>query len=150
MKSDRSAATPAGSGAFSVVERVRYPDVDPAGIIYFGAYARFIDIVESERFRSLGFTYASLEALGIVLARVHVEFDFFKPAQLDDELVLRLRVAGVGIHSVRLKVDIHRASDEALLAEARLVTACVDHETRKSKPLPPEFADALRAKIKER
>jgi acyl-CoA thioester hydrolase len=149
MKSDRTSAPPLATGGFQVVERVRYADVDRAGIIYFGAYSRFIDIVESELFRSLGFTYASLDELGVVLTRVHVEFDFFKPAILDDELVLRVRVSGVGIHSVRLKIDIYRAADEALLAEARLVAACVDG-ARKSVPLPPAFADALRTMIQAR
>jgi acyl-CoA thioester hydrolase len=149
MRSDRTSAPPLASGGFGVVERVRYADVDRAGIIYFGAYARLLDIVESELYRSLGFTYASLDEFGVVLTRVNVEFDFFKPALLDDELILRVRVSGVGIHSVRLKVDIYRASDEALLAEARLVAACVDG-TRKSVPLPPTFADALRTKIQNR
>jgi acyl-CoA thioester hydrolase len=133
-------------GGFTVTERVRHADVDRAGIIYFGAYARFIDIVECELFRSLGYTYKTFDELGVALTRVHVEFDFFKPAVLDDELILRLRVSGVGIHSVRLKMDIYRAADEALLAEARLVAACID-ASRKSVPLPPAFADALRTKI---
>jgi YbgC/YbaW family acyl-CoA thioester hydrolase len=133
-------------GGFTVNERVRHADVDRAGIIYFGAYARLIDIVECELFRSLGFTFTNFDELGVALTRVHVEFDFFKPAVLDDELILRLRVSGVGIHSVRLKMEIYRASDEALLAEARLVAACVDR-SRKSVPLPPAFADALRSKI---
>jgi acyl-CoA thioester hydrolase len=149
MRSDRASAPPLSAGGFGVTERVRYPDVDRGGIIYFGAYARFIDIVEAELFRSLGFTYDTLDQMGVGLTRVNVEFDFYKPALLDDELVVRVRVSGVGIHSVRLKVDFYRASDESLLAEARLVSACVDR-SRKSVPLPPSFGDALRSKIQAR
>ena len=129
-----------------MVERVRYADVDRAGIIYFGAYARMLDAAESEFYRSLGFTYATFDERGVVLARVHVEFDFFKPALLDDELVLRPRVSGVGLHSVRMKVNFYRRSDGALLAEATLVVACVDRE-RKPAALPADFAQALRAQI---
>jgi YbgC/YbaW family acyl-CoA thioester hydrolase len=136
-------APPFETGGFEVVERVRWADVDKAGIIYFGAYSRMLDVVESEFYRSLGFTYAAFDELGVVLPRVHVEFDFFKPALLDDELVLRPRVSGVGVHSVRMKVNIYRSADQALLAEATLVAACVD-KARKPVPLPPAFAAALR------
>jgi acyl-CoA thioester hydrolase len=146
MKIERTTAPPFAVGGFEVVDRVRWGDVDRAGIIYFGAYARFIDVAESEFFRSLGFTYRSLDDAGVLLSRVHVEFDFFKPALLDDELVLRPRVSGVGVHSVRLKLAIYRKSDEALLAEAKLVAACIN-KSREPTPLPLPFADALRALI---
>jgi acyl-CoA thioester hydrolase len=146
MRSERTTAPPFEAGGFEVVERVRWADVDKAGIIYFGAYSRMLDVVESEFFRSLGFTYGSFDELGVILPRVHVEFDFFKPALLDDELVLRPRVSGVGVHSVRMKVNIYRSSDRALLAEATVVAACVDKE-RKPVPLPPAFAAALRSAI---
>jgi acyl-CoA thioester hydrolase len=131
----------------AIRERVRWADVDAAGIIYFGAYARFIDIAESEFMRALGYTFATLESLGITLPRVHVEFDFFKPAKLDDEMTLETRVAGVGVHSVRYKFAISRESDDALLAEATVVVACVERTTLKSCPLPAELARTLRERI---
>ena len=145
MKSESPPSSPPGTG-FEVTERVRWADVDKAGIIFFGAYARLIEVAEGEFYRSLGYTYASLDALGVDLTRVHVEFDFFKPAELDDQLILRPRVSGVGIHSVRLKINVHRLADQALLAEVTLVSACVNN-ARKPAPLPEEFAEALRAQI---
>jgi len=146
MRSERTTAPPFEEGGFEVVERVRWADVDKAGIIYFGAYSRMLDIAETEFYRSLGFSYATFEELGVVLPRVHVEFDFFKPALLDDELVLRPRISGVGVHSVRMKVNIYRSADGALLAEATLIVACVDR-SRKPAPLPADFAAALRSAI---
>jgi acyl-CoA thioester hydrolase len=131
---------------FQVRERVRWSDVDSAGIIYFGAYARLSDVAESEFLRSLGFTYATFRELGFLLPRVHIEFDFFKPALLDDLLTMRTRVKGVGVHSVRLGVEFFRESDSALLAEATLVASCVDL-SGKSIPLNDSFAQALRANL---
>ncbi len=142
MKS--SLPDPAQRPGFEVRERVRWSDVDAAGIIYFGAYTRFTDIAESEFFRSLGFTYARFRELEVFLPRVHVEFDFFKPAFLDDELRLIMRVARVGVKSVRLHIDVFRESDGALLAKADLVAACIDLQ-HKSVPLPEAFASVMRA-----
>jgi acyl-CoA thioester hydrolase len=135
---------PADKPAFVVRERVRWSDVDAAGIIYFGAYTRLTDIAESEFYRWLGFTYASFKELGVALPRVHVAFDFFRPAFLDDELSLGVRVGGVGVHSVRLHVEITRDAD--LLAEGTLVASCID-TARRSIPLPDAFATALRAHL---
>jgi acyl-CoA thioesterase FadM len=83
------------------------------------------------------------------MPRVHVSYDFFKPAMLDDEVVLRLSVAGVGVHSVRLLIDIVRATDDATLAEATVVSACMDRTSRKSAALPEGVATALRVHLAE-
>ncbi|MBD5656961.1 MAG: acyl-CoA thioesterase [Candidatus Eremiobacteraeota bacterium] len=134
------------TAVLEIHERVRWADVDSAGNLYFAAYTRFMDVAESELFRSSGYPYRTLSELDIILPRVHVEFDFFRPALLDDELTLRTRVGGVGVHSIRLHVEVSRAAETALLAEATMVTACVNR-ARKSVPLPDGLAAALRAQI---
>jgi acyl-CoA thioester hydrolase len=143
MKSDReSAGVP-----FEYRERVRWADIDLAGIIYFGAYARFIEIAEIEFYRDLGFTYDRFRQLGVFLPRVHLEFDFSEPALLDDELVLQTRVAGLGPHSVRLRIDVLRAGDRRPLASATLVAACVDLVRKKKVPVPEPLEAALRSRM---
>jgi acyl-CoA thioester hydrolase len=144
MKSDGD--TPAQE-PFEVRERVRWADIDLAGIIYFGAYARFIEIAEIEFFRHLGFTYERFMELGVFLPRVHLEFDFFEPALLDDVLVLQTRVAGIGAHSVRMRIDVRRAADRKPLALATLVAACVDIARRKKVAVPEPLASALRTQL---
>jgi acyl-CoA thioester hydrolase len=144
MKSDGD--TPAQE-PFEVRERVRWADIDLAGIIYFGAYARFIEIAEIEFFRHLGFTYERFMELGVFLPRVHLEFDFFEPALLDDVLVLQTRVAGIGAHSVRMRIDVLRAADRKPLALATLVAACVDIARRKKVAVPEPLASALRTQL---
>ncbi|MGP6156711.1 MAG: acyl-CoA thioesterase [Vulcanimicrobiaceae bacterium] len=144
MRSDGEAPADA---PFEYRERVRWADIDLAGIIYFGAYARFIEIAEIEFYRSMGFTYDRFREVGVFLPRVHLEFDFFEPALLDDELVLQTRVAGVGAHSVRLRIDVLRARDRKPLAEASLVAACVALGGKKKVPVPEPLASALRSRL---
>ena len=144
-----SSNKPAGrtrpASAFEMPERVRLADTDAMGIIHFSAYARYIEIVEIEFFRTLGFTLPGLAAEGLVMPRVHIAYDFFKPALLDDELRIRLSVAGVGVHSVRMTIDIVRVADDTTVAEATVVSACMDRDTRRSIALPERLAAALRA-----
>ncbi|MDP9018080.1 MAG: acyl-CoA thioesterase, partial [Candidatus Eremiobacteraeota bacterium] len=100
--------TPPGARIFEVRDRVRWSDVDIAGIIYFGAYVRFIELAETELFRSLGFAYAKMfDQLDIWLPRVHLDFDFFKPALMDDELLLRTHIAKLGSSSITMRMIVH-------------------------------------------
>lgn len=131
---------------FEVRDRVRWSDVDIAGIIYFGAYVRLIELAETELLRELGFPYAQLfDKFKIWLPRVHLEFDFFKPALMDDELLMRTQVVRVGRSSITLKIEVHNVRGAEVDAVATLVVACVDRVTMKSRPLPGEFGDLLRA-----
>jgi acyl-CoA thioester hydrolase len=134
------------SAPFEVRERVRWADVDSAGIIWFGAYARFIEIAEAEFFRALGFSYQRFSELGVYMPRVHLEFNFYKPALLDDELILRTTLTGIGPHSVRLKISIARAGDEGLLADAAVVIVSVDRSHKKI-PVPESLAETLESNL---
>ncbi len=127
---------------FENYERVRWGDVDASSSMHFGAYVRLIESAETELFRALGFPFKRFDELGIRFRRVHLEFDFTKPAWLDDELLLRMAVGNVGVHSVRLEADIRRPVDDVRLATATLVSACVD-EKHESVPIPPEVASVL-------
>ncbi|MBC5829873.1 MAG: acyl-CoA thioesterase [Candidatus Eremiobacteraeota bacterium] len=139
-------SAPGNVRIFEVRDRVRWSDVDIAGIIYFGAYVRLIELAETELLRELGFPYAEVfDKFNIWLPRVHLDFDFFKPAFMDDELLMRTQVVRVGTSSITLKTEVHNIRGAEIDAVASLVMACVDRRTLKSRPLPAAFADPLRA-----
>ena len=133
------------SGATVVRHRVTAEDLDEAGAIAFAAHARFAENAEQRFFEGLGFSRDTLAELGVRLTRVHADFDFFRPALLEDELRFDVLVGGVGVHSVRLQIGVVRAADHGAIAEATLVSACVDGD-RRSAALPDAFANALRAR----
>ncbi len=140
--------TPPGARIFEVRDRVRWSDVDIAGIIYFGAYVRFIELAETELFRSLGFAYAKMfDQLDIWLPRVHLDFDFFKPALMDDELLLRTHIAKLGSSSITMRMTVLNAATDEVDATATLVIASVDRQTMKSRPMPNGLRDVLAACI---
>lgn len=125
-------------------DRVRWSDVDIAGIIYFGAYVRFIELAETELFRELGYAYSEMfELLEIWLPRVHLDFDFYKPALMDDELLMRTHIERLGTSSLTLKIVVHILRSNEVAATATLIVAAVDRKTMKSRPLPPQFRSDL-------
>lgn len=138
--------TPPGARVFEVRDRVRWSDVDIAGIIYFGAYVRFIELAETELFRALGFPYGKMfETLDIWLPRVHLDFEFFAPALMDDELVLKTHIAKLGGSSITMRMIVHNARAQEVDAAATLVVAAVNRATMKSTPMPIKLRAALEA-----
>src|SRR6476646_743397 len=107
---------------FTIEERVRWGDVDAAGIIFYGAYIRFFEIAETELFRAAGLTYGVMfEVLDIWLPRVHLECDFFRAAKLDDLLEVSVFVAKIGSSSLRLNFEVRRKNEPDLIATAHFV-----------------------------
>ena len=138
--------TPHGARVFEVRDLVRWSDVDIAGIIYFGAYVRFIELAETELFRELGFPYSEMfEKLDIWLPRVHLDFDFFSPARMDDTLLCRTHIVKLGRSSITFRMVMHNLRDNAVDAFATLVIACSHRSEIKSVPIPPVLREALEA-----
>jgi len=137
---------PEGARTFLTRVRAQWCDVDVAGIVYFAAYWRFVERAEMEMFEELGFPYQSVfEALGFWLPRVRCEAEYHAPARMNDVLRLRTHVERVGASSVRWKTVVFNERTGAAGAEFTLTVACIDGETKKSRPLPPRLRDALLA-----
>ena len=134
---------------FTIEERVRWGDVDAAGIIFYGSYIRFFEIAETELFRAVGLPYGKVfEELNIWLPRVHLECDFHRAAQMDDLLEVSVYVARIGKSSLRLNFEVRKKTEageieEKLMATAHFVLVSTDRENLKPIPVPGELRRAL-------
>src|SRR5215470_4755795 len=109
---------------FLIEERVRWGDVDAAGIIFYGSYIRFFEIGETELFRAVGLPYGKVfDELNIWLPRVHLECDFHRAAQLDDLLEVSIYVGKIGRTSLRLNFEVRRKDKEGAIEHDPMATA---------------------------
>ncbi|HEY3039748.1 MAG TPA: thioesterase family protein [Pyrinomonadaceae bacterium] len=128
------------SKKYSIAERVRWGDVDAAGIIFYGAYIRFFEFAETELFRAVGLPYSVMfEELDVWLPRVHLECDFHHAARLDDLLEVTVYVGRFGNKSMRLNFEVRRQGEELLIAHAHFVLASVRRDTFETVPIPEEL-----------
>jgi tol-pal system-associated acyl-CoA thioesterase len=132
------------NAAFAVRERVRWSDVDAAGIVCYGSFLRFFELAESEMFRAAGVPSTLQERAGVWLVRRRVECDFLRPARLDDELEARVAVEAMGRTSLSLHFEIREAEGGEVSVRSRYTLVAVDRATLRPVPLPDEMRAALR------
>jgi acyl-CoA thioester hydrolase len=68
--------------------RVRYGETDQMGYMYYGNYAEFFEVGRVEMLRSLGLTYAGMEASGIMMPVLELNCKYLKPARYDEEITI--------------------------------------------------------------
>ena len=134
---------------FTIEERVRWGDVDAAGIIFYGSYIRFFEIGETELFRAVGLPYGKVfDELNIWLPRVHLECDFHRAAQMDDLLQVSVYVGKIGRTSLRLNFEVRKKNEAGeiekdLMATAHFVLVSTDRKNLKPLPVPDQLRHAL-------
>jgi acyl-CoA thioester hydrolase len=134
---------------YTIEERVRWGDVDAAGIIFYGAYIHFFEYAETELFRSVGLPYSVMfDELDVWLPRVHLDCDFHHAARLDDLLEVSVYVASFGNQSMHLNFAVRRKDEELLIARAHFVLAAVRRDTFETVRIPDELRKRLAPFVK--
>jgi 4-hydroxybenzoyl-CoA thioesterase len=124
---------------FVYVHRVRFDEIDAAGIAYFANFLRWCHDAMDALLASLDGGYASLVArrrLG--LPTVHVDADFASPMRFGDEVHVALAVERLGTSSIALRFDLRRG-DGHLAATLRHVVVVCDLDAMCAHPIPEDL-----------
>jgi acyl-CoA thioester hydrolase len=124
---------------------VYWDDTDGGGVVYHGSYVRMLDRARAEWLHALGIGQQALRDEDVVLAVRSLQLDFLKPARLDDELAIDVRLAALGRASLDLAQELSRGSEGLLSARVRL--ACLTASTFRPRALPPRLAQALKTGV---
>lgn len=76
----------------SISLRVRYAETDAMNFVYYGNYATYFEVARVELMRHLGLSYRAIEEMGIWMPVVDFHIQYIKPAQYDDEVVIKVKV----------------------------------------------------------
>lgn len=124
--------------------KVRFGEVDFAGIVYYPNFFNYYQHTEEEFLNHLGFWYHKmLRDYRQGFPIVHVEADFKHPVRLGDTLKIGLQVAKLGRTSAAFGFEVRRAGDPVLCATARITHALLDLDAFAAIPLPEEMRLAL-------
>lgn len=121
--------------------RIQFVDTDASGRIHYTALMRHFETAEAEFFRHIGHPYNHIEDREVSLPRVHVEADYLAALTYDDQVEVEVTVERVGEKSYTLAFRVFRA--HTLAAKGKLVIACMDRATQRSRSLPPSLRQVL-------
>ena len=122
--------------------RVSYGETDAMGYLYYGEYLHIFERARGELIRSLGQSYADIEARGVMLPVREASCRYRRPAHYDDLLQVQIRIGKIGRASVSFVYAVFDAERKTLHAEGATEHACAAMGT--GKPLPmPEWLNSL-------
>lgn len=121
--------------------RVYYEDTDAGGIVYHANWLRWFERVRTDWLRALGFEHArQLREAGIGLVVRDMTIDYRRPARLDEELLVDVRLIEARRASWLLGQQARRADDGELLVNATLRVAAIEVASGRPIGLPRDLA----------
>ncbi|EZP72763.1 Thioesterase superfamily protein [Sphingomonas paucimobilis] len=132
--------------SFETRVRVRFADVDPAGIVFYPRYFEMLNGLVEDWFASLGTGFRAMhidQHIGVPTVKLEVEF--LSPSELEDELTLRLDVRELGRSSCTIAVTFMGEGRDRL--RARVVLVCMDLAAQRSRPWPDGVRAGMQAQV---
>ncbi len=123
--------------------RVRYAETDQMGVVYHSNFFLYYEVARAESIRQLGFTYADMEKMGVIMPVVEVQSRFLRPALYDDLLTIKSILKELPVHH---KIEFHHEvfnEKEELLATGRIVLYFMEAKTMKRTTMPEQLLKKL-------
>jgi len=114
---------------------VRYAETDAAGVVYYGNYLTYFEVVRVELLRALGCPITEIEARGVLLPVVEARLKYLRPARLDDLLTVSAGLDSVGPASFAVDYEVTR-DDGLLLVTGSTRLAVCERETGRAIAVP--------------
>ena len=118
--------------------RVRYAETDQMGVVYHSNYFPYFEAARGEWIRQLGFSYADMEKMGIIMPVVDVHCRYLRPAKYDDLLTIRTTLKELPVHH---KIEFHQEvfnEKEELLAVGKIILYFMEARDMKKTQMPAE------------
>jgi len=123
--------------------RVRYAETDQMGIVYHSNYFPYFETARAESIRDLGFTYADMEKMGVIMPVVDVHCRYLRPAVYDDLLTIRTVLKDLPVHhKIEFQHEVFNEKEE-LLAVGRIILYFMEAKTMKRTTMPQLLLEKL-------
>ncbi len=123
--------------------RVRYAETDQMGVVYHGNYFAYFESARAESIRQLGFTYADMEKMGVIMPVIEVQCRYIRPALYDQLLTIKVILKELPVHH---KIEFHHEvynEMKELLATAKIILYFMESKTLKRVTMPEPLVKKL-------
>jgi len=123
--------------------RVRYAETDQMGVVYHGNYFAYFEVARAESIRELGFTYADMEKMGIVMPIIDVHCRYLRPALYDELLTIKTMLKELPTdHKAEYFHEVYNEKQE-LLASAKIILYIMEAKGMKRAVMPAPLFEKL-------
>lgn len=132
---------------FQTSVKVRFADVDPAGIVFYPRYFEMLNGAVEDWFDQdlkLGFKAMHMQR-NIGVPTVKLEVDFLSPSELGDRLTISITPREIGRSSCGISVLFSGDERDRLRAEVTLV--CMDLTARRAVAWPQEVRERMETRL---
>jgi len=130
---------------FRYVQRVRFADVDHAGIVYYPRFFHYFHVAFEELFGQDGAYMKILDQRKVAFPAVHVECDFVRPLRYGDDMTVEVSLDRIGAKSVTLAYLVTPVGADAPCARAKVTCATIDMTTFRAIPVPDDLRALFRS-----
>jgi acyl-CoA thioester hydrolase len=119
--------------------RVRYAETDQMGVVYHSNYFPYFESARAESIRQLGFTYADMEKMGVIMPVIDVHCRYLRPARYDDLLTIKTMLKELPVHH---KIEFHHEvlnEQGELLAVGKIILYFMEANGMKRTTMPAEL-----------
>ena len=121
--------------------RVRYAETDQMGVVYHSNFFLFFESARAESIRQLGFTYADMEKMGVIMPVIDVHCRYLRPAKYDDLLTVKTMLKELPIHhKIEFHHEVFNEKDE-LLAVGKIILYFMEAKTMKRTSMPAQLLE---------
>ncbi len=127
---------------FVLRRRVQFYETDPAGMVHFSWFYRYMEEAEHALWRELGLSIHPLDSeLG--WPRVAASFDFQRPVRFEDEIDVHLRIAEIARKTIRYECIVKKDGEQ--MASGTMTIVCVRKTpTMRAVEIPEEIVKRLK------
>jgi acyl-CoA thioester hydrolase len=123
--------------------RVRYAETDQMGVVYHSNFFPYFESARAESIRQLGFTYADMERMGVIMPVIDVHCRYLQPARYDDLLTVKTILKELPVHH---KIEFHHEvfnEQNELLAVGKIILYFMESKTMKKTLMPAQLMEKI-------
>ncbi len=135
--------------AFRSQLKIRFGDIDRAGIVYYPRFMHYFHVALEEFFAGeLGIEYHDMvETHHIGLPTVHLETDFSRPFSYGDNMAVEVSVLKVGRSSITFGYRAFKKDEIEPRIVGHNVTVCLEMDSFKKLEIPDWFRQLLERQL---
>lgn len=128
--------------AYETLWKVRFDDIDRAGILFYPALFDNIHRGVEDLLEDIGYNYHDMLTEGLGMPTVHAEADYYSPVSYRDRVILSI-TPSISQSSVTFHVSGHVEGEDETKFEATEKHATIDFDTFETVPVPEELRRKL-------